>query len=160
MLTDPHDEVGVSTGPFRLDESIPGTLRVQTGRPQLTIGLHGLACRWAVRLDDVWVEAMRDRPTQSYNFGWWDAQVRHYVARPTTEQYFGLGERSGGMDRAGRRYRLSNIDALGYDARSSDPLYKHMPFFITRKPGIGSSAAGLCFGVFYDTLSDCVFDFG
>jgi alpha-glucosidase len=59
------------------------------------------------------------------------------------------------MDRAGRRLRLSNLDAMGYDARTTDPLYKHIPFYITRRP-----ETGLAFGLFYDTLSDCVFDFG
>jgi alpha-glucosidase len=43
---------------------------------------------------------------------------------------------------------------MGYDARTSDPLYKHLPFYITRRPD------GACFGLFYDTLSDCVFDLG
>jgi len=81
--------------------------------------------------------------------------VRHYLARSAGEQYFGLGERSGGMDRTGRRLRLSNLDAMGYDAKTSDPLYKHIPFYITRKPD-----SGLAFGLFYDTLSDCSFDFG
>jgi alpha-glucosidase len=59
------------------------------------------------------------------------------------------------MDRTGRRLRLSNLDAMGYDAQSSDPLYKHIPFYITRRP-----ETGLACGLFYDTLSDGVFDFG
>ena len=59
------------------------------------------------------------------------------------------------MNRAGQRYRLTNIDAMGYNARASDPLYKHIPFYITCRPELG-----LAFGLFYDTLSDCVFDFG
>jgi alpha-glucosidase len=59
------------------------------------------------------------------------------------------------MDRAGQRYRLTNVDAMGYNARTSDPLYKHIPFYVTCRP-----EAGLSFGLFYDTLSDCAFDFG
>ena len=39
------------------------------------------------------------------------------------------------MDRAGRRFRMSNVDAMGYDARTSDPLYKHIPFYITHDAG-------------------------
>ena len=57
------------------------------------------------------------------------------------------------MDRAGRRYRMCNVDAMGYSARNSDPLYKHIPFYLTYRP---SAAIGL----FYDTLSDCTFDMG
>jgi len=50
---------------------------------------------------------------------------------------------------------MRNIDAMGYSARTTDPLYKHIPFVITRNP-----EADLSYGLFYDTLSDCVFDLG
>jgi alpha-glucosidase len=140
---------------FTLDEAEPGRITVATPRIRLTITLENLACNWFVKLGERWVEAMHDRPTQAYDFGWWGGTVRHYLARTPGEQYFGLGERSGGMDRAGRRLRLSNLDAMGYDAQTSDPLYKHIPFYITRKPD-----SGLAFGLFYDTLADCSFDFG
>jgi alpha-glucosidase len=157
---DRFDLTGFTCPPFTIDGSEPGLLRVETRHIRLSITLRGLCCRWEVRLDGAWAEAMRDRPTQAYDFGWWDGAVRHYLVRAPGEEYYGLGERSGPMDRAGRRFRLSNLDALGYDARTSDPLYKHIPFYITRRPWAGSSVAGLCFGLFYDTLSDCVFDFG
>jgi alpha-glucosidase len=38
------------------------------------------------------------------------------------------------LDPAGQRYRLTNVDAMGYNARTSDPLYKHFPFYITCRP--------------------------
>src|ERR1700754_1911798 len=103
---------------------------------------------------DGWIRIAADRPTQAYNFGWWGDGVSHYLVRDPAERYFGLGERSGVMDRAGRRFRLNNLDAMGYDARTSDPLYKHIPFYITGKSS--DTAAG----IFYDTLSDCTFDMG
>ena len=152
---DRFDLSGFACPDFRLHESEPGRVTVETARLRLEIGLTNLACRWSVRASGGWLEAMKDRPTQAYDFGWWGGTVRHYLAREGGEQYFGLGERSGAMDRAGRRFRLQNIDAMGYDAQTSDPLYKHIPFYITRKP-----ESGLAFGLFYDTLSDCSFDFG
>ncbi len=152
---DRFDLSGFSGPAFTLDQAESGRLTVSTARVRLTIALENLACRWSVKLGERWVEAMKDRPTQAYDFGWWGGLVRHYLARTPGEQYFGLGERSGGMDRAGRRLRLSNLDAMGYDAETSDPLYKHIPFYITRKP-----ESGLAFGLFYDTLADCSFDFG
>jgi alpha-glucosidase len=152
---DRFDLEGFSCPAFTLDHTEPGRLTVSTARARLIVSLDGLSCRWFVRLGDAWGEAMRDRPTQAYDFGWWGGTVRHYLARAAGEQYFGLGERSGAMDRMGRRFRLSNLDAMGYDAQTSDPLYKHIPFYITRKP-----ESGLAFGVFYDTLADCSFDFG
>ena len=75
----------------------------------------------------------------------------HYLHREHGEAYFGLGERAGDANRAGQRYRMCNLDPMGYSARHTDPLYKHIPFYITRKGGIKND--GLCFGLFYDTLS-------
>jgi len=139
---------------FKLVEE-PEGLAIETSRVRLRVGLRGLGCHWAIRVEGVWMDAAADRPTQAYNFGWWDGKVYHYLARDRQEMYFGLGERSGEMDRAGRRFRMCNVDAMGYSARSSDPLYKHIPFYITWKPG-----PRLAFGLFYDTLADCAFDMG
>ena len=152
---DRFDLARFSCPEFILEDRDPDRVRIETACVRVDIELKNFACRWAIRRDGVWLDAMADRPTQAYDFGWWGGVVRHYLARTTGEQYFGLGERSGAMDRAGRRFRLSNIDAMGYDAETSDPLYKHIPFYITRKP-----ETGLAFGLFYDTLSDCSFDFG
>ena len=58
------------------------------------------------------------------------------------------------MDRAGRRLRLTNLDAMGYDAETSDPLYKHIPYVLT------ADAEGHCHGALYDNTSEMVFDFG
>jgi len=131
------------------------SLCIETAAIRLTIRLAGFFCSWALRVGREWRPAASDRPTQAYNFGWWDQRVYHYLRRVRGEYYYGLGERAGDMDRAGQRYRLTNVDAMGYDARTSDPLYKHIPFYITCKP-----ETGIAFGLFYDTLSDCVFDFG
>jgi alpha-glucosidase len=152
---DRMDNSPFSRPPYRLDASEPGRLLVETQRLRLSVNLLNLRCRWQARLGETWVEAFKDRPTQAYDFGWWDAKARHYIARAAGERYFGLGERSGGLDRAGRRLRLCNLDAMGYDARTADPLYKHIPFYLTRR-----EESGLVFGLFYDTLSDCLFDFG
>ena len=149
------DVAGFSCPAHEVDDSTPGRLTVSTTRARLTIRLSNLQCRWDARQNGRWSEAMRDRPTQAFDFGWWGGRACHYLARTPGERYFGLGERSGGMDRAGRRLRLSNLDAMGYDARTSDPLYKSIPFYITQRPD-----SGLAFGLYYDTLSDGVFDFG
>jgi alpha-glucosidase len=152
---DRFDLSGFNVPAFICDNAGPDHLVIATSLLRLTICLRGLQCRWEVWQGGRWREAARDRPTQAYDFGWWAGAPSHYLARSPGERYYGLGERSGAMDRAGRRFRLSNLDALGYDAERSDPLYKHIPFYITWRPD-----NGLAFGLFYDTLSDCVFDFG
>jgi alpha-glucosidase len=80
----------------------------------------------------------------------------HWCKRdPADERYFGLGDKTGPIDLAGRRLRTRALDALGYDAKTGDPLYKHWPFFLNQR-----ADSGTAFGVYYDTLADCSFDFG
>ncbi len=151
---DRFDLSGFACPAFEIIRS-DGRIEIRTDTLGLEIGLEGLRCSWSMRTGNGWTPMLRDRPTQAYDFGWWDGKVRHYLRREAGEQYFGLGEKTGVLDRAGRRFRMNNMDAMGYDARTSDPLYKHLPFYITRKPD-----SGACIGAFYDTLSDCTFDFG
>jgi alpha-glucosidase len=151
---DRFDLSGFSLPDFAVDAG-EDILRIETDRLRLRIRLKGLFCSWAVRRDGAWRDMLRDRPTQAYDFGWWDGRPRHYLRREPGEVYLGLGERSGAMDRAGRRFRLCNLDAMGYDARATDPLYKSIPFYLTARPD-----EGCAIGLFYDTLADCAFDFG
>ncbi len=48
---------------------------------------------------------------------------------------------------------MRNLDAMGYNAVSTDPLYKHIPFTITQRSDIS-------YGLFYDNLSSCWLDLG
>ncbi|HET6970403.1 MAG TPA: glycoside hydrolase family 31 protein, partial [Phenylobacterium sp.] len=148
------DVSGFSHPPYTL-EADAEHLVVATDRLRLTVRLKGLLCKWEMADGGGWRLIARDRPTQAYNFGWWGDGLAHYLVRDPAERYFGLGEKAGELDRGGRRFRMRNADALGYDARTSDPLYKHIPFYITRH-----GVSGLAFGLFYDTYADCDFDFG
>lgn len=78
---------------------------------------------------------------------------RHYVSREENELIFGLGDKTGDINKNKRSFKLNTSDSMGFDARSSDPLYKHVPFYIC-KNSIGS------YGIYYDTYSTGEFDFG
>ncbi|WP_374589353.1 TIM-barrel domain-containing protein [Novosphingobium sp.] len=144
---------GFSAPDFTLTET-DSTITIETTRLRVEIARRGLLCTWWQSSGDGWRLIMRDRPTQAYNFGWWDDGVYHYLTRQEGERYFGLGERAGAMDRAGRRFRLTNLDPMGYDAAESDPLYKSIPYVLT------VDNTGAAHGLFYDTTADPVFDFG
>ncbi|ANH72862.1 glycosyl hydrolases 31 family protein [Ralstonia insidiosa] len=151
---DRRDLSGFSLPEFAL-QSDANTLHVQTSKIRLSIALAGGFCTWEISRAGQWQPVLHDRSTQAYNFGYWDEQVYHYVRREPGEMYFGLGERAGELNRAHQRYEMRNIDAMGYSARTTDPLYKHIPFYVTWHPENGTG-----FGLFYDTLSDCSFDMG
>lgn len=81
--------------------------------------------------------------------------IYHYMQRRPDEYYYGFGERSGTLDKRGLRMEMRNLDALGYSARTSDPLYKHFPFYITFIP-----ALNIAYGLFYDNAATSIFDMG
>ena len=99
-----------------------------------------------------------DRATSSYFSSTRTGAVRHYMQRDSNkdskEKYYGLGDKTGPLDLNGRRLSTLALDSLGYDPQRGDPLYKHWPFVLTR------AASGLWYGVYYDTLAACTFDFG
>jgi len=151
---DRFDLSGFSLPEFDL-HSEEGVLFLTTERIRLGIRLAGFYCSWETLVDGVWRTAASDRYTQAYNFGWWDGKVYHYLKREPDEMYFGLGERAGDANRNGQSYRMCNVDPMGYNARTTDPLYKHIPFYLTWK-----KTHGVAFGLFYDTLAECRFDMG
>jgi len=60
------------------------------------------------------------------------------------DAFFGLGEKTGKLNKRNRSFKLFNRDALGYDAESSDPLYKSVPFFM-KVNRAGGAMCGLYF---------------
>jgi len=101
-----------------------------------------------------WQPVLADRRRGAYLWLERQGTLRHYQARRLTDRHFGLGDKTGPLDRTGRRFRLLQTDSLGYDAERSDPLYKHAPFFLVE------TAEGEATGVLCDTLSEMAFDFG
>ena len=138
---------------------IPASQRcfiVKTGKVKLHVQLNGFRISWFYHNGSEWINVANDRQTQGYNFeGAFGKGVYHYLQRDVQEQYFGFGEKTGNVDKHGKRYRMLNIDAMGYDAERSDPLYKHIPFYITRH-----KKTGISYGMFYDNLSASIFDMG
>ena len=101
-----------------------------------------------------WRKVIADRPTGAYQWFERSGTLRHFQARALDDRHYGLGDKSGALDRTGRRLRMLQTDALGYDAETADPLYKHAPFVIAE------SGAGEAVGLLYDTLSEITFDLG
>jgi alpha-glucosidase len=145
------DDLGRFTRPaFALEES-EGGIRLETGKLRLAVRQDTFGITWSDRDGQHLAE---DNPLIGYGL---NARLRrgvsHVLRRYADEHYYGFGEKSGPLDKMSRRMRMRNTDAFGYDAELSDPLYKHVPFYITLRD------AG-AFGLFYDTPYDCEFDMG
>lgn len=69
--------------------------------------------------------------------------------------FYGFGEKSGDFNKAQKFMSMSPKDAMGYNPKETDSLYKHIPFYIklnrTSKKAVG---------YFYHNTSECDFDMG
>ncbi len=96
----------------------------------------------------------QDRNGLAYNF---DGELGegsvHYTKREENQYIYGLGDKAGNVNKNHRRYKLDTDDSMGYKAEYSDPLYKHLPFYICE------NMTG-AYGVYYDTYSEGEVDFG
>ena len=65
------------------------------------------------------------------------------------ENFYGLGEKAGELNRRGHAYTMWNSDKPCYSERE-DPLYKSIPFFLSSNN----------YGIFFDNTYKTEFDFG
>nr|WP_272213629.1 glycoside hydrolase family 31 protein [Marinicella sp. W31]MDC2879590.1 glycoside hydrolase family 31 protein [Marinicella sp. W31] len=130
------------------------TLVIETESLKLTVE-NPLTMRWeAKQADGTFKLVAEERPTGAYMLGIRDHRNSHFLLRKPGEKVYGLGEKAGNLERSGRRYEMRNLDAMGYNAETTDPLYKHLPVTFTVTPDAGA------FSVFYDNLASCWFDLG
>lgn len=143
-LDDPDDMAVIEVGEAHLI--------ITTKALQLHVDLEQFALRWFTLAGEL-IAADLERGAYLY-----DANGRalyHYLKRDLKEHYYGFGEVSGALDKAGMRIRLNPVDALGYNAETSDPLYKHFPFYMTFH-----GETQQAYGLFYDNTSPATFDMG
>ena len=77
---------------------------------------------------------------------------RIYKTLSTGEHFFGLGDKTGPLDRLNQAFTLWNTDAYRFQ-ESTDPIYKSIPFFMTFK-------TGRAVGILMDNTWRSSFDFG
>jgi len=95
-----------------------------------------------------------DRAPLAYNFEKeFGEGVFHYITREKGEKVYGLGDKSGALNKAGRSFWIDTTDSMGYDGENSDPLYKHVPFYICE------NSSG-CYGIWYNTAASAYIDLG
>ena len=67
------------------------------------------------------------RPVEYYNDEHGDKGFRVTKVSPPDEHYFGLGDKTGPLDRRNEAFTDWNTDAFGFQ-ESTDPIYKSIPF--------------------------------
>ena len=74
-------------------------------------------------------------------------------AMPNDQHFFGLGDKTGPLDRRGGAFTFWNTDQFGYSP-ATDPIYKSIPF------AIGLDQSGTSFGLFMDNTHRGFMDLG
>jgi alpha-glucosidase len=138
--------------PFTLTQTSDSELTLETEQLRLDISTGDLTIRWSEIGGEVFAA---DLARRAYAYDCAGRSVFHYMERRAGEHYYGFGEAAGTLDKAGMRIRMYPMDAVGYNAESSDPLYKHWPFYITYVPDLK-----IAYGLLYDNLAPTTFDLG
>ncbi len=116
----------------------------------ITLNLHNFLLKYSNGNSTLF----KDRTPVAYNFNkeFGNGNI-HYVSREDNETIYGLGDKGGSLDKSGRAFRIETADSMGYSAKSTDILYKHIPFYICE------NTAG-SYGIFYDTSDTSYMDCG
>lgn len=147
-----RDDYSTFTLPVFEKQIKDNTLHINTKIISLSIDIENFHLHWRSHHDRVFAE---DREISSYPYDIQNKCVYHYMHRFEDEFYYGFGERSGKLNKKGHRMRMFNMDAMGYDAAATDPLYKHFPVYITFDP-----KNQIAFGLIYDNYATTTFDMG
>lgn len=79
-------------------------------------------------------------------------EFRVWKSMPADAHFFGLGDKTGPLDRRNQAFANWNTDAYLFQ-ESTDPLYKTIPFFL-------AESRGRYYGIFLDNTWRTTFDFG
>lgn len=93
------------------------------------------------------------RDYSEYALGWKKQRVRAWKSFENSERFYGLGEKTGWLDKRGRRYEMWNHDTFVPHVSDTDPLYQSIPFLISFSPDNS-------YGIYFDNSYKSFFDLG
>ncbi len=132
--------------PFQIEEKA-GNIILHTS--ELDVVIRREPFRMAVR-DQQGRLINEDDP--GMGIGWEGREVRAWKTISPDEKFFGLGEKTGNVNKRGRQWEMWNSDIPGYN-NGTDPLYQSIPFFI----GLRFHQA---YGIFLNNSYRSFFNFG
>lgn len=128
-------------------EDSPAEVKIIAGKVSATVHKSPLLIDFSDASGNI---LLADEP--SLPMAWNGPRVHVWKKMPPDENYYGLGDKAGPMNRRNRAFTNWNTDEFGW-RESSDPLYKTIPFFIGLRKGTA-------YGVFFDNTYRSTFDFG
>ena len=140
-------------------QPLPPAYQLRPNSAGASFSQPGLGLRIAfepLRLAVVRPETSKDAIVTTIEIGQLDKSIVARASIGPADHVYGLGEKTGWLDKRHRRYRMYNTDVL-LDHREgigivTDPLYASFPFFIVH----GSAGS---YGIFVDNTEYTTFDF-
>ena len=127
-------------------------IRLDTGEAVLIIQKEPFGMKLTDKEGDVLYSDIYGHPFTQDSKG----RVSHYTRSMFDECFYGFGEKAGHLNKARTSYmRMDGKDAMGWDAISSDPLYKHIPFYIRL-----NRRSRKALGLFYNNTYNSAFSMG
>ncbi len=131
---------------WEIDDT-PGALELTMPGGRVSVQKFPLRLRF---LDEETTLIAADAP--SFGHAWDGKEVHVWKALHENERFYGLGEKTGGLNKRGAQWVMWNSDNPGY-RDGEDPLYVSIPFFI----GVRDVGA---YGIFFDNSYRSVFNMG
>jgi len=107
------------------------TQRLVLRSDRLTVVIHKTPCRVDF-LDARGVALARD--DSGMGIGWDGNEVRAWKTLVAGERFYGLGEKTGDLEKTGREWVMWNSDTYAYGPET-DPLYESIPFLVGLRDG-------------------------
>jgi alpha-glucosidase len=145
-LADDYLDSKEALSPIQIDDTKSET-KMAAGRVTVLIHKSPLLITFA---DAAGNALLADEPTLP--MAWNGSRIRIWKKMPEDENYYGLGDKPGPLNRRGRSFNNWNSDVFGW-GESTDPMYKDIPFFLALRKGTA-------YGVFFDNAYRSSFDFG
>jgi alpha-glucosidase len=143
---DDHLDFTEALSPIQIDDATSET-KMTAGRVSVLIKKSPLLITFADTAGNI---LLADEPTLP--MAWNGSRIRIWKKMPPDENYYGLGDKPGPINRRGRSFNNWNSDVFGW-GESTDPMYKDIPFFLALRKGTA-------YGVFFDNTYRSSFDFG
>ena len=140
------ERIRLSPAPFTVKE-YPSCLDFSTGRLRLRVERDPLCLTLFDEQGSELYRSLEGSPFVRDS----NRRITHYSRMKEDDCFYGFGEKGGELNKNQAFLRQQAADAFGYDPRLTDPLYKHIPFYI-RLDRESKKAVGLFYHNFYASV--------
>jgi alpha-glucosidase len=96
---------------------------------------------------------------KTFGVGYDCDEVKCYKKLFKDESFYGLGEKTGPLNRTGNNYVMWNSDKPRY-TNDTDPIYQSIPFFIGIRDAFAGNQNKSAYGIFFDNSYKSYFNMG